>query len=375
MLHLRDINARNTHTLRRVLTWGTAVLGASIVLSACASTSTTPSAKAPSAVPTHPLIGFLVPAETVGRYADWDIPNFEHSMSTIWPSAKVVAESSNGSASEQLAEAQALLTRGAKAIVMIPDSATESKPIVVDAHKDGVPVVEFSRLTKDAPVAALVGVNPVTVGEALATYMVDHTKAGDTIAIINGSPTASFAVLENQGEMKILKPYITAGTRKIVGNVFTRGWSESRADAEMTGLLTKYHDNIQGVICANDGMSYGVHAALAAAHMPSIPLTGIDGTAPGITAILKGQLSMTVWRNDKIEQHDDAVAVYDLLHHITLPKSIWTTTSYNGLRHVPWATFPIHVITKRNVSVEIDAGAVTTSEICKGVPAGVGPCT
>lgn len=369
----------------RTVTAAVGALGAAVLLGACGSTATsTSAASAPgqttkstastASVPKNPLIGFLVPDTTVSRYTHWDIPNFKHSMAKIWPGSRVVAESSGGSSSKQLSEAQAMLTEGAKALVLIPDSATASATIVNDAHRSGVPVVEFSRLTKGAPVAALVGVNPYTVGVDIGKWMISHTKKGDTIAIINGSPTASFAHLEHDGFMSILKPAFKAGTRKEAGDIWTPGWDPSKAEAEMAGILTKTHDHVQGVVSPNDGEAFGIMAALSAAHMPPVPITGIDGGASGVNAILKGKLGMTVWRNDKTEQHDDALAVYDLLHHKALPKSVFSKTKFNGVAHVPWATFPAHVITKKNVQLELAAGAVTRREVCKGVASGVGPC-
>lgn len=348
---------------------------ASSLLAACGSASASSTSTTVSSTSSHPLVAMLLPESTVPRFLTQDAPNFVQQMKLLDPNAKVIVEDANGSAATQLAQAQAVLTRGVKAILMSPVSSTASAAIVNDAHKDGVPVVEYSRLTMNAPVSAIVGTNPYDVGVGLGKWMLDHTTAGNVIAVINGSPTDSFAHQEHNGFMSILKPAFANGSRVEAGDVWTPGWLPSNAQAEMAAILTKAHNNIQGVLAPNDGTAEGIIAALSAQGLAGkVPITGVDAGINGDRLILKGLLGMSIWRSAKVEENYAATAITDLMEGKKLPASMFSKTQNNGLVDVPWASYPFYVITKSNMNLEIQAGVINKQDLCKGIPAGTGPC-
>lgn len=322
-----------------------------------------------------PLIGFMVPESTVPRFLTQDWPNFQKWMRKLYPSARLVVEDANGSPSQQLAQAQALLTRGVKAIVLDAVSDTASTAIVKDAYAAHVPVVNYNRLTADAPVSAYVGTDAQLVGVAMGKWLLARTKRGDTIAVINGSPTDPWARAEHAGFMSVLDPAFKSGARHMVGNVWTPGWLPTNATNEIEAILTKTHDNIQGLLAPNDGTAEGMIPALAAQGLAGkIPITGVDAGLTGDRLILKGLLGMSVWRSPIVEQHYVAMAVIALLTHKSLPKVFAAHYAYNGLRKVPWAVYPFYIITKSNMSLELSAGVLSKAQLCKGIPSGVGPC-
>ena len=60
----------------------------------------------------------------------------------------------------------------------------------------------------------------------------------------------------------------------------------------MEQALTKLNDNVQGVIAPNDGLANAVITALTARKLNGkVLVTGQDATDPGLTSILRGQLS------------------------------------------------------------------------------------
>lgn len=350
----------------------------SFLLAACGTSNvskSTGTSTTSGASTSHPLVAMLLPESTVPRFLTQDAPNFVKQMKLLYPSAKVIVEDANGSASTQLAQAQAVLTKGAKAILMSPVSSTASAAIVNDAHKDGVPVVEYSRLTTGAPVAAIVGTDPYSVGVALGKWIMSKTTTGNTIAVINGSPTDSFAHQEHNGFMSVLKPAFASGSRHEAGDVWTPGWLPSNAQSEMSAILTKTHNNIQGVVAPNDGTAEGIIAALSAQGLAGkVPITGVDAGINGDRLILKGLLGMSIWRSAKVQEHITATAITDLLKGKSLPKSMFTKTQNNGMLNVPWAPYPFYVITKSNMNLVLNAGVINKQALCKGIPAGTGPC-
>ncbi len=77
-------------------------------------------------------------------------------------------------------------------------------------------------------------------------------------------------------------------------------WSTADGEANMSGWLTQFGDEIELVICNNDGMAFGAAAAMEKASV-SIPLYGVDALAEALTMIEAGTMNGTVL-NDGVNQ-------------------------------------------------------------------------
>ena len=77
-------------------------------------------------------------------------------------------------------------------------------------------------------------------------------------------------------------------------------WSTADGEANMSGWLTQYGDEIELVISNNDGMAFGAAAAMEKANV-SIPLYGVDALAEALTMIEAGTMQGTVL-NDGVNQ-------------------------------------------------------------------------
>ncbi len=84
-------------------------------------------------------------------------------------------------------------------------------------------------------------------------------------------------------------------------------WSTADGEANMSGWITQFGDEIELVIANNDGMAFGASAAMEKAGV-SIPLYGVDALAEALTMIEAGTMQGTVL-NDGVNQ---AVATIEL---------------------------------------------------------------
>ncbi len=84
-------------------------------------------------------------------------------------------------------------------------------------------------------------------------------------------------------------------------------WSTADGEANLSGWLTQFGDEIELVIANNDGMAFGAAAAMEKASV-SIPLYGVDALAEALTMIEAGTMNGTVL-NDGVNQ---AQATIDL---------------------------------------------------------------
>lgn len=370
---------------RRLLT----VAGASFLAGAVAllggvgtaAATTTRASSASASASSTDTVAELFPDNTTPRWMTEDAPDFKAWMHKLDPKAKVIIDVADESASTQLTQAQAALTEGAKVLVVIAVDSVAAAKIVTDAQADHVPVIAYTREIYNAPVKYMTGDNPYEIGVTLGNWIVAHTKAGDHIAVIAGSPTDSFAHLEYSGYMKVLSPIFKSGARKEVGPVWTPEWDTSAAHSEMAAFLTETHNNIQAVLASNDSTAEGAVAALQSVGLAGkIPVTGIDATLASDQLILKGLQSMSVYRPIDKEAQLTAELVVDLFKHQVPPKgffngSINNKYGPNGIsRIIPLAGVPETVITAQNMGQLVKDHVYTKAQLCKGIPSTVAFC-
>lgn len=322
-------------------------------------------------------VTFLLPENVTARWEEQDKPFFIDAMKKYAPNAKVDVVNANNDQSQQQSQAEAALTKGSKVLVVIPVDQVAAAAIVNDAHKQKVPVIAYDRLIKNSPVDYYVSVDGVDVGKLQGQWLMDHTKQGDNIAVINGSTTDDNAHLFNKGYMSVLQPAFDSGARKKVADIWSPGWDPSKAQAEAEQTLTQNSNNVQGWLSANDGMAGGIIAALQAQGLAGkVPITGLDATLAADQRILRGTQSMTVWRSLKEEADKAAQIAAAILKGQKPPADLFPNgkSVNNGEKDVPWAPLKPIVIDKSNMDLLIKDGSITKNDLCNGIPPGTGPC-
>src|SRR5947209_5692598 len=207
-----------------------------------------------------------------------------------------------GSASAQLTQAEADLTKGDCILILAPNDSAAAAPIVTKAKAQGVPVISYDRLTQSKDLNYYVSFDNQKVGQLQGQYIADHYKdylknGKANVSMINGAQTDNNALLFNKGAHSALDPLFSNGTFKKVYETYTPQWDNATAQTEMEAALTANQNNIQIAYVANDGMANNVIAALKAVKLNGKTLvTGQDATIAGIHNILKGDQAMTVYK-------------------------------------------------------------------------------
>lgn len=320
-------------------------------------------------------VAFLLPDNTTPRWTSQDGPSFEKWMKQLAPNVQVITNVANNDPQQQLSQAQAAIAQGAKVLVVVAVDGTQAAKIVETATAANVPVIAYTRQIQSPAVKYMIGDDPGEIGGALGTWTMANTKDGDTIAVIAGSTTDSFAHIERDGWIKVLQPAFDAGSRKLVGDVWTPGWDPVKAHGLMDAILTSSQNNIQAVLAANDSTAEGSIASLKTHGLAGkIPVTGIDATLSADKLILQGLQSMSVWRSVDDEAKYTAQIVVDLLTSTAPPDGFFTSKVTLGGADIPMKAVPSIVIDKTNMQTLIDAGAISKTDLCNGIPAGSGPC-
>ena len=287
--------------------------------------------------------------------------------------AKYISADAQGSNEKQLADVEALIAKGAKALIILAQDADAIGPAVAKAKEAKIPVVAYDRLIQDPGVLYLTFDN-VEVGRMQAREVLKVKSKGNFV-FIKGSATDPNADFLNGGQREVMKAAMDKGDIRIVGEQYTDGWAPENAQKNMEQILTKNNNKVDAVVASNDGTAGGVVAALRAQNMVGIPVSGQDGDVAALNRVAKGEQTVSVWK-DARELGKAAGTFAAEMARGTKPSAIKGAAAWSGgtkkitissvfLKPVP--------ITKDNLKVVIDAGWATKAQVCQGVDAAKAP--
>lgn len=313
-------------------------------------------------------IAFLLPENSSPRYEQMDRPEFTKMVKALDPDAKLIITNANSNPSTQLNQAQSAITNGAQVLVVDPVDGKAGAAIVAYAARNHVPVLSYDRLIQDSKPAGYVSFNNTKVGELQGQYIADHVKPGGSIIMINGAPTDPNAFDFRNGAMSVLSPLVKAGKLKISYTVMTPNWSPENAFRETQQALTRLNNNVDGVLAANDGTASGAIRALQAVGMAGkVPVTGQDATDGGLTYILEGLQSMTVFKYIPDEAAAAAKFAVSLALDGKPPADLVNAKVNNGMIEVPSVLLTPIVVTAANMEdTVVKSGYAKLSSICVG---------
>lgn len=307
------------------------------------------------------------------RWETQDRPRLLANLKRCAPNAKVLYSNAEGSSSNQLSLAEAAITKGAKVLMVAPVDGIAAGEIARQATAAGVKFIAYDALVLKAPVDAYVSFDNVGVGELMGQYIQAHTKTGDTIVMIGGSPQDNNAILFQQGALNVLQPLYNSKARVLGYRTLTPQWAQANAQREMEQALSKLNNNVQGVVVGNDNLALGVIAALRAQGLAGkVPVTGQDATASGLAQIIMGLQGMTVYKPIEKEAEAASILAAYFLGGITPPSGLLNGKVSNGSVSVPSILLQPISVSKSNIgSTVVKDGYWTWKTICDGVVRGV----
>src|SRR5437667_1700836 len=201
----------------------------------------------------------------------------------------------NGDDAVQTKQCDNLLTKGVDVLIVAPHNGQIAASIVEAAHKQGVPVISYDRLIRNADVDLYVSHQVVKIGEMQAGYALKYAPKGNYV-LIGGSQTDNNAGLLVQGQMNVLQPAVDRGDIKIVTTQYAREWLASEALRITEDALTKNNNNIQAIVASNDGTAGGAISALPPQLVGKILVTGQDAALDAVQRIVEGKQTMTIYK-------------------------------------------------------------------------------
>ena len=302
------------------------------------------------------------------RWAKWDEPALKDAIEA--GGGTYVSNDAKSSAETQASNMENLISQGANVLVVLAQDGTAVIPAVQDALSQGVPVIAYDRLIEDPDVLYITFDNQL-VGEMQAQALFDIQPSGNWV-IIKGNSADANADFLRAGAEKVIGDAVSSGDITIVGETYTDNWDPTIAQTSMEQFLTAENNDIQVALVQNDGMAGGAIAALEAQGLAGqVPVSGQDGDLAALNRVALGTQTVDVWKDARelgTAAGEAAIALCSNPDPSAVSgASTFETPGGNELSSIFLEPIPI---TQDNLDVVVDAGWISTDELCKDVEAG-----
>ncbi|HRO12816.1 sugar-binding protein [Amaricoccus sp.] len=325
------------------------------------------------------LVGIALPAEQPARWV-----RDGKAMVAALESAGLTADLAyaGDDVPHQIAQIEAMIDRGARALVVAATDGTALAGALASAHAAGIPVIAYDRLIRDtADVDYYVTFDSFQVGvlqgQALLACLGPLSPAAPrAIEIFGGALADGNADDFHDGAMSVLEPAIGQGGLVIgsgqtgMDEVGTLGWDPAVAGARMQSLLSGHYSRtrLDGVLSPDDALSLAILSALEAvgygsAEMPMPCVTGQDADIASVRSIIAGGQNSTVFKDTRALAQAAVGMVLALLDGGT-PAVTDGRTYNNGAKAVPAQVLAPVLVDRSNWEKKlVGSGYYTRDEI------------
>lgn len=268
----------------------------------------------------------------------------------------------NGGVSEQQNQISAMITKGAKVIIVGAIDGAQLGTQLKQAKDSGATIIAYDRLLLNTEnVDYYVAYDNFKVGVLQGQALLDGMKAKKpagpyNIELFAGSPDDANAKVFFDGAMSVLKPKIDDGTLKVASGqtsfeqAVTQGWKAENAQRRADTLLTGSYGtaSLDGVLSPNDTLARAVLTSVKAAGKPLPVITGQDSEVESVKSILAGEQYSTINKDTRKLVEHAIVMVKDLQAGKT--PEINDDKSYNNkVKTVPAYLLEPVIVTAANV--------------------------
>jgi putative multiple sugar transport system substrate-binding protein len=275
---------------------------------------------------------------------------------------KADVQFANGGVSEQQNQISAMVTKGAKVIIVGAIDGSQLGTQLKQAKDSGATIIAYDRLLLNTDnVDYYVAYDNFKVGELQGQALLEGLKAKKpsgpyNVELFAGSPDDANAKVFFDGAMSVLKPKIDDGTLKVLSGqtsfeqAVTQGWkaenAQRRADTLLTGSYTS--ESLDGVLSPNDTLARAVLTSVKAAGKPLPVVTGQDSEVESVKSIMAGEQYSTINKDTrKLVEH--AITMVKDLQAGKTPEVNDDKSYNNGVKTVPAYLLEPVIVTAANV--------------------------
>ncbi|MCI8833941.1 MAG: substrate-binding domain-containing protein [Ruminococcus sp.] len=194
-------------------------------------------------------------------------------------------------------------------IVMQPNPDAQVLRTIQDIQKNEIPVIVVNLpLPEDPEAVPTVICDDYTLGYSIAQEAAENLKENANVVILNGIPGMSVTSERRRGFQEGL---LDAREDVTLLDELDANFNKDEAMDAMDDWLQKF-DQIDGVICASDGMALGAIESYKSNNkdFSEVQFYGIDGLAEGCLSIQAGEEKATVLQ-DAMTMAEETIKMAD----------------------------------------------------------------
>ena len=262
--------------------------------------------------PTTAKVGVILPdAASSARWETADRPFLEQAFQAAGVEYDI--QNANGDKAKFATIADQMLASGINVLMIVNLDSPSAAAVIAKADAQGVPTIDYDRLTLGGGAQYYVSFDNVAVGtkigEGLVTCMQDDGNDSGPVVLLNGSPTDNNATLFKEGYQAVIE----GAGYTIAADQSVPDWDNTKAGTIFEQIYTELGGDIFGVASAIDGLGGAAIAVLERNGVAgAIPVTGQDATDEGLQRVLLGTQCMTVYKAIKAEAEAAAQLAVDL---------------------------------------------------------------
>jgi D-xylose transport system substrate-binding protein len=351
--------------LRRTLAIAAACLLVSALVAGCGSSNESGAGDDESE---RPRVGVILPdTKSSQRWTESEPKFFKRAFDRAGVPVEIRNAQGDPAAFQRIGDE--MINSGVR-ILIITNVDSDSGKVVLDrARAEGIPTIDYERLTLSGGADYYVSFDNNAIGETLGYGLTKCVTAAKVVrpvvAELNGSPTDSLATMYKEGYDRVLQPQFDSSTYIKGPDQFVPNWDGREAEQIFTQMLEQ-QPKIRAVLAANDDLAAAVLRVLKAKGLTGrIPVTGQDATVAGLRNVLAGDQCMTIYKKIELEAGTAANLAVKLFKG-EKPKVGGEVQDPQSGRYVPFASLPPMTIEAAQVKEVVADGFVSRAELCVG---------
>jgi len=326
-------------------------------------------------------VGVILPDTTSStRYTLYDAPLLKKALSSAGITPDV--QNAQGAKDKFASIAQNMIGSGVKVLIIDSIDAASGAGVEQQAQRAGVKVIDYDRPNLGGTAGYYVSFDNEEVGKLQAQSLMDCLDAQKVskpkiIMMDGGTDVDNNAVLFKKGAHAVLDPLASAGKITIEQEAVVKGWLVQNAAPAFTQALTASNGQVDGVVAANDDIANAVIGVLKNQGLDGhVVVTGQDAGVGGLQNIVTGKQSMTIFKNVTVQANAAAQLAIALISGKDPSTAGLTLSPFDDPKapnhKLKALLLPAQVVTQANLKDVVDAGALKTTEICKGIESACG---
>ncbi|MFE6283330.1 substrate-binding domain-containing protein [Streptomyces sp. NPDC057877] len=355
--------------MRRLITRAVATVGAAALLTlgtACSNEregSTSADSSSDKGFAQDSLIGVALPSKTS---ENWVLAGnlFTEGLKEAGFKGDVQYAGASTTVADQQAQISAMVTKGAKVIVVGATDASQLATQVAQAKEAGATVIAYDRLiTNTKDVDYYIAFDNFKVGQLQGQALIDGMKAKDkkgpwTIELFSGSPDDNNSKVFFDGAMDVLQPLIDKGDIVVgsgqtdIKQTATQAWKAENAQQRMDALLNSTYSGkkqLDGVLSPNDTLARAIITSVKGAGKDVPVVTGQDSEVESVKSIMAGEQYSTI-NKDTRKLVTGTIDMVKALQKGDEPEINDTKSYDNGVKVVPSYLLEPIIVTKENAA-------------------------